>query len=65
MQPPLQYAAGVVEPVLGAAAGLGRWVGGGAVLLLSEVFKVRRRHHSVTTVQRAQTVCVWQVTGMP
>ena len=31
---PLQYAVGVVEPELGAAAGLGRWFVGVAVLLI-------------------------------
>ena len=39
----LQCAAGVLEPDLGAVAGLGRWFVGVAVLLISGVCQLRRR----------------------
>ena len=61
----LQCAAGVAETAMSAVAGLGRWwCVGVAVLLLSGVFQLSRRH-SATTVQRALPVCVWSVLGMP
>ena len=52
---PLQCAAGVVRPVLGAAAGLGRWFVGVAVLPVCGDFPTRRQHsatraHSPTSV---------------
>ena len=59
----LQSGAGVVEPALGAAAGLGRWFLGVAVLPLSGVFQLRRSC-LVTTVHRALPVCEWPVLGM-
>ena len=61
---PLQCAAGVVEPGLGAAAGLGRLFVGVGVLLVCEDFQ-RRRQHSATTAHRALPVCEWLALGMP
>ncbi len=62
---PLQCAAGVVGPALGAAAvGLGRWFVGVAVLLHCGEFQ-SRRHHSTTTTHRALPVCEWSALGMP
>jgi len=61
---PLQCAAGVMEPALGAAAGLGRWCAGGAVLLNAGVFQLWR-HHSATTARRALLVREWPALGMP
>ena len=62
---PLQCAAGVVEPALGAAARLGRWfVKGGAVLLTAGVFQMRRCR-SATTAHRALAVCEWPALDMP
>ena len=56
---PLQCAAGVVEPALGAVAGLGRWfVGLGFCHFLEFFFQLRRRN-SATTVSRALPVCEW------
>ena len=61
---PLQCAAGVVEPAPGAAAGLGRWFVGVAVLSLCGDFQ-RRRQHSATTAHRALPLCEWPSLGMP
>ena len=61
---PLQCAVGVVEPALGAAAGLGRWFVGVAVLLVCGDFQ-RRRQHSATTAHRALPVCESPALGMP
>ena len=57
---------GVVEPALGAAAGLGRWwfVGVVALLAVRGDFQ-RRRQHSATTVHRVLPVCEWSALGMP
>ena len=52
---PLQYAAGVVGPTLEAAAGLGRWFVGVAVLPVCGDSQ-RKRQHSATTVHRALPV---------
>ena len=52
----LQCAAGVVEPELGSAGGLGRWFVGGVVLLHTGVFYMWR-HCSATTAHRALPVC--------
>ena len=46
---PMQCAAGVVEPALGAAAGLGRWFVGEAFLLVCCGDFQRRRQHLATT----------------
>ena len=61
----LQCAAGVVGPGLGAAAGLGRWFVGGAVLLNAGVFFQMWRCRSATTAHRALPVCEWPALGMP
>ncbi len=61
---PLQCAAGVVEPVLGAYAGLDRWFVGGAVLLNAGVFQMWRRWLP-TTAHRALPVHEWPALGMP
>ena len=61
---PLQCAVGVVEPALGAAAGLGRWFVGVAVLWISGGFQIRR-HHAVTTAHKALPLYEWPpVLGM-
>ena len=55
---PLQFAAGVEEPALGAAPGLGRWtVEVVAVVLVSGVFQ-EMACLSATTVHRPMPVCV-------
>ena len=56
----------MVEPALGAAAGLGRWcfVGVVAVLPLSGNFQ-RNRQHPATTAHRALPVCECPALGMP
>ena len=61
---PLQCAAGVVEPALGAAAELGRWFVGVVVLPVCGEFQ-RRRQHSATTAHRALPVCEWPALGIP
>ena len=61
---PLQCAAGVVEPALGAAAGLVGWFVGVAVLPVCGDFQ-RRRQHSTTAGHRALPVCEWPAPGMP
>ena len=61
---PLQCSAGVLGPVLGAAAGLGRWFVGVAILPVCGGFQ-RRRQNSATTVHRALPVCGWPALGMP
>ena len=53
-----------MEPALGTAAGLGRRVVGGAVLLNAGVFQMERRT-SATTAHRALPVYEWPVLGMP
>ena len=55
---PLLCAAGVVGPALGAAAGLGRWFVGVAVLPFCGNLQ-RRRQYSATTAHRALPVCEW------
>ena len=61
---PLQSAVDVVDPALGAAAGLGRlFVVGGAVLLNAGVFQMWK-YRSATTAQRALPVCEWPAPGM-
>ena len=61
----LQCSAGVVEPALNAAAGLGRWFLGVAVFLNAVVFQLWRRC-SATTAHRALPVCdEWPGLGMP
>ena len=60
---PVQCAAGVLGPALGAAAGLGRWFVGGAVLLNAGVSQMWRRH-SATTAHRALPVCEWPALGV-
>ena len=52
----LQCAAGVVGPLLGAAAGLGRWFVGVAVLQVCGDFQ-RRRQVSANTAHRDLPVC--------
>ena len=54
---------GVSGPALGAAAGLGRWFVGVAVLPVCGDFQ-RRRQHSATTAHRALPVCEWPALGM-
>ena len=61
---PLLCAAGVVGPALGAAAGPGRWLVGGAVLPVCGAVQ-RRRQHSATTAHRAPPECKWPALGMP
>ena len=61
---PLQCAAGLVEPSLGSAAGLGRSFVGGAVVLNAGVFQSLRRC-SATTAHRALLVCEWIALDMP
>ena len=60
---PLQCSAGLVEPALGAAAGLCRWFGRVAALPDSGVFQ-RWRLCSATTAHRALLVCVWPALGI-
>ena len=63
---PLQCEAGVVEPALGAAAGLGRWFVGVAVLQVCGDFPEQEaalcNNHSA---HRALLVCEWPALGMP
>ena len=54
----------MVEPTVGAAAGLGRWFVGVAVLLNTEVLQMWRCH-STTTAHKALPVCEWPALGMP
>ena len=57
---PLQCAAGVVEPVLGATAGMGRWIVVGLASINLPVcgdFRRRRQQQSATTAHRALPVC--------
>ena len=61
---PLHCEADVVEPALGAAAGLGRWFVGVAVLPLPGVFQLKRRC-SATTEHSALLVCEWPGLGIP
>ena len=61
---PLQCAAGVVQPALGAKAGLGRWFVGGAVFPVYRGFQRRRRQHPATTIQRALAACEWPALSM-
>ena len=61
----MQPGPAVVEPALGAAAGLGRWFVGITVLPVSSGLFQRRRQHSATTVHRALPVCEWPALGMP
>ena len=62
---PLVCAAGVVEPALGAAAGMGsRWFKGVAGLLVCGDFQ-ERRQYSATTAHRALPVCEWLALTMP
>ena len=61
---PLQYAAGDLKPALGAAAGLGRWLVGDAILLNAVLFQMWRRC-STTTAHRTMLVCQWPALGMP
>ena len=51
-------------PVLGAAAGLGRWFVGVEVLPVRGGVQ-RRRQHSATTAHRALPVREWPTLGMP
>ena len=60
---PLQRAAEVVGPALGAAARLGVWFVGPAVLLVCEEFQ-RRWQQSATTAHRALPVCEWPSLGI-
>ena len=52
-----------MEPALGAAAGLGRWFVGVAVLLNNGVIQMWR-YCSATTAHTALPVCEWPVLGM-
>ena len=62
---PLLCAAGVVGPALGAAAaGLCKWLVGGAVLPVCGEFQ-RRSHYSATTAHRDLPVRRWPALGMP
>ena len=60
----LRFEAGVVEPTLGAAAWLGRWFVGVAVLLNAGVLQVWRCN-SAATAYRALPVRKWPALGMP
>ena len=53
-----------MEPALGAAAGLGRWIVGVAVFPVSGGFQ-RRRWFFATTAHRALPVCEWPALGIP
>ena len=55
---PLQCTVGVIEPALGAAARLGRWFVGVAVLLDAGFFQLWRRRMATTAALRALSVCV-------
>ena len=59
----LQCAADMVEPVLGAAAGLGSWFVGVLIFPLPEFFHLKSCC-SATTVHRALPVCEWPALGM-
>ena len=61
---PVNCAKGVVEPALGALAGLGRLFVGGAVLLNEGVFQMFRRYLA-TTAHRALPVHYRPALGMP
>ena len=65
MQPLRCEAAGVVEPALRAAEGLGRWFVGIAVL--QQVYRnfQRRRQHSTNPAHRVVPFCEWPALGMP
>ena len=54
----------MVGPALGAAAGLGRWLVGVAVLPVYGVFQGRRQHSAITA-HRALPVREWPALGMP
>ena len=54
-----------MKPALGAAAGLGRWFVGVAVLPLYEVFHQLRRRRSATTVHKALPLSELPVQDMP
>ena len=62
---PLQCAAVVKRPALGAAAGLCRWFIGGAVLPVCGNFQRRSHYYSATTAHRALPVCGWPALGIP
>ena len=55
----------MVDPVLGAATGLGGWFVGGAVLPICGGFQRRRQQHSATAAHSALPVCEWPALGMP
>ncbi len=57
-------AAGEVEPALGAALRLARWLVGVAIMPVSGDFQ-RRSQHSATTAHRALPVCEWPALGKP
>ena len=61
---PVKCAAGMVEPALGAAAGMGRWFVGGGVLPVCGDFH-RRTPHSAITTHTTLSVCEWPALGMP
>ena len=61
---PFQCTVGGVLPALRAAAGLGRWFVGAAVLPVCGDFQ-RRRQHAATTAHIAVPVCEWPALGMP
>ena len=61
---PLHYVAGALGPALGAAAGLGRWIVGVAVLPVCVDFKKMRRQYSATKIHRALPVREWPALGM-
>ena len=62
---PMQWSAGLVEPALGAAAGLGRWIVGVASIDLRVCGDFqRRRQHSETTAHRTLPVDGWPALGM-
>ena len=54
----------MLEPALGAAAGLGRWSMGLAVLPNAGVLQMWWSH-SATTAHRALPVCEWPALNMP
>ena len=60
----LQCEAGVVGPALGAAAGLGKWFVGVAVLPVCGDFQ-RKRQQPATTSYRALPVCKCPALGIP
>ena len=66
IQPLMMRAAGLVAPALvGAAAELGGWFVGLAVLPVCGAVQRRRQRWATTTAHRALPVCEWPAMGIP